>query len=55
MPRLSDLDVYRELVGIAGRLDAIADDAENLRARTALKAVATMIRKVSSALFKASF
>lgn len=55
MERLSDLDVHKELVAVSNKLDAMADAAMSVRARTALRAGAKLIRKLSSALFKASF
>lgn len=55
MQRLSDLDVHKELVSISNKLDAMADLAMSVRSRTAMRAASKLIRKLASALFKASF
>ena len=55
MERLSDLDVHKELIVVSNKLDAMAELAMSVRSRTALRAASKIIRKLSSALFKASF
>lgn len=55
MERLSDLDVHKELIAVSNKLDAMAELAMSVRSRTALRAASKLIRKLASALFKASF
>ncbi len=55
MQRLTDYEVYGELVALADRLDELADRTLSLRSRSALKAASQMCRKLASAFFKASF
>jgi hypothetical protein len=55
MQRLTDYDIYKELITLADRLDAMADKSLSLRSRSALKTASEMCRKLASAFFKASF
>lgn len=55
MRRLTDYDIYGELVALADRLDALAQEAMSLRSRAALQAASQMCRKLATAFFKASF
>jgi hypothetical protein len=52
---LSALEVHKELIAVCDRLDALAERAMSPRAETALKAASRIIRRLASALYKASF
>ena len=55
MQRLSDLEIHRELLAVAQRLEAMAEAAMSLRSRAVLQAGAAALRKLASAFFKAAF
>jgi hypothetical protein len=52
---LSSLDVYKELSAVAERLEALASRAMSPAGSTALRSAATLIRRLASAFYKASF
>lgn len=54
MRSLDDMTVYRRLIALEGELLRLADDTISPRSETALRAAAAMIRKLASALYKAS-
>jgi hypothetical protein len=55
MERLSDIELYRKLRLIEREIVEMAELAMSPRARVALEAVASMIRRVASAFFKVAF
>lgn len=54
MRTVDDAHVYRRLIALEGELLRLADGVISPRSETALRAAAAMIRKLASALFKAS-
>ena len=51
MPPLSDLDVYRNLSGMAEQLERMEDEAASLVSQTALQTAAMTLRGVASAIY----
>jgi hypothetical protein len=52
---LSAIDIYKELIATCDRLDALAERAMSPATETALRTASRVIRRLSSALYKASF
>jgi hypothetical protein len=53
--RLTDYDIYKELVALQKKLDELAAAALSLRSKAALQSASKMCAKLASAFFKASF
>jgi len=51
MPPLSDLDVYRNLSGMAEELERMGAEADSLISQTALQTAAMSLRGVASAIY----
>lgn len=54
MRSLNDGHIYRRLVALHDELLMLAEDAISPRAETALRAAAGVLRRLASALYKAS-
>lgn len=54
MRTVNDNEVYRRLIAMEAELLRLADEAISPRAETALRAAATVVRRLASAFFKAS-
>jgi hypothetical protein len=51
---MTDLEVYRLLTKLADQIEAASKRAVSPRSETAMKACAVLVRKVASAIYKAS-